>query len=542
MAGHFDVTTVAYFVDNGTEVLLRGRDWDEEEMPKQSSSTIGQYLKYGAETKCKGVLKVTKINPLSVRGDVVYPIGDVKKGKNVTIEYTSTYKTVRIDLIDVDAEANTKQETSPGTSKNPVLIDGNEDVPSQPALTPIAITAVATTADTPVEVPPPDAPTPEHLRALEQAASDTETRWREARIENSSNWKKSDAILNTVHHATVAYKKARDNPSQPNELMKNITEELKQAAFKAKDRWLSAKIYAKKRRRRLDGLFDAATAAREARDSGREELRVVTEHARNATTERGEVEEPVVNRRSRAREIASATQRGIDTRLSLYREYDQAAQESVQGAIDTLRQPPTPPQADTTLSLYRDLYHEYNRTAQESVQGATDTPRQPPIPPQAEATTSRSEERVRLLRARDQAERNQTFEQRLLGEGTPEGRAYDRFRQEQNIAIPRAETAEKFREQLARKPVKGEKSNKTSKTMAKCPYCDKLTSSRDRQALRRDIDDNSDSVCFSCPICYTERQSKMLYRCCGYVNASCLGCAQRCKFAEPDRHFEPWEM
>jgi hypothetical protein len=41
MAGHFDVTTVAYFVDNGTEVLLRGRDWDEEEMPKQSSSAIG---------------------------------------------------------------------------------------------------------------------------------------------------------------------------------------------------------------------------------------------------------------------------------------------------------------------------------------------------------------------------------------------------------------------------------------------------------------------------------------------------------------------
>jgi hypothetical protein len=228
--------------------------------------------------------------------------------------------------------------------------------------------------------------------------------------------------------------------------------------------------------------------------------------------------------------------------IRLYREYDQAAQESVQGAIDTLRQPPTPPQADTTLSLYRDLYHEYNRTAQESVQGATDTPRQPPIPPQAEATTSRSEERVILLRARDQAERNQTFEQRLLGEGTPEGRAYDRFRQEQNIAIPRAEAAEKFREQLARKPVKGEKSNKTSKTMAKCPYCEKLTPTQDKQALRRDIDDNSASVRFKCPICYDELQRKMLYRCCGYVNASCLGCAQRCKFAEPDRHFEPWEM
>ena len=60
MAGHFDVITVVNFVDNGTEVLLRGRDWDEEEMPKQSSSAIGEYLKYGAETKRKGVLKVTK--------------------------------------------------------------------------------------------------------------------------------------------------------------------------------------------------------------------------------------------------------------------------------------------------------------------------------------------------------------------------------------------------------------------------------------------------------------------------------------------------
>jgi hypothetical protein len=511
MAGHFDVITVVNFVDNGTEVLLRGIEWDEEEMPKQSSSAIGEYLKYGAETKCKGVLKVTKINPLSVRGDVVYPIGDVKKGKNVTIEYTSTYKTVRTDFTDVDAEATPKQVILPGTKKNPVLIDNNDDEPPQPALTTttIATTTLKTTADPSDTVPLPDETRSEQLRALEQAAYDTETRWRAARTENRSNWIKSDALLNTAHHATVAAKKARDFSSQPNELMRNRIKELKQAALKAKDIYLSSRNYSRIRRRRLDGLLELATAAQDALESGRDEIRVVREHAdyaaRNARAERGEAEEPVVNRRSRAREIASATHRGIDNRLRLYRECDQAAQESVQGAIDTLRQPPTPPHPEDIIN--------------------------------------RSVEQTRLERARDQAERNQTHEQRISNVGSPEGREYDRFVQEQNnYATSRAEAAEKFRKHVARKPVQGERSNKKSKTMAKCPYCDKLTSSRDRQALRRDIDDNSDSVCFSCPICYTERQSKMLYRCCGYVNASCLGCAMRCKFAEPDRHFESWEM
>jgi hypothetical protein len=47
------------------------------------------------------------------------------------------------------------------------------------------------------------------------------------------------------------------------------------------------------------------------------------------------------DRRSRAREIATATQRGIDNRLRLYR---QAAQESIQGANENDRQTTTPSQ------------------------------------------------------------------------------------------------------------------------------------------------------------------------------------------------------
>jgi hypothetical protein len=50
------------------------------------------------------------------------------------------------------------------------------------------------------------------------------------------------------------------------------------------------------------------------------------------------------DRRSRAREIATATQRGIDNRLRLYRERDQAAQESIQGANENDRQTTTPSQ------------------------------------------------------------------------------------------------------------------------------------------------------------------------------------------------------
>jgi hypothetical protein len=133
----------------------------------------------------------------------------------LTINYIQK---VRIDLIDVDAEATAKQVIRPGTMKNPVLIDGNgnEDEPPQPTLTTTATTAVATTADTPVAVPPPDAPISEHLQALEQEAYVTEARWTEARTENRSNWLTSDALLNTAHHATIAAKNARDNPSQPN--------------------------------------------------------------------------------------------------------------------------------------------------------------------------------------------------------------------------------------------------------------------------------------------------------------------------------------
>ena len=34
MAGHFDVTPVVDFVDNGVHIALRGMEWIEAEMPK----------------------------------------------------------------------------------------------------------------------------------------------------------------------------------------------------------------------------------------------------------------------------------------------------------------------------------------------------------------------------------------------------------------------------------------------------------------------------------------------------------------------------
>jgi hypothetical protein len=598
MAGHFDVTTVVNFVDNGTEVLLRGRDWNEEEMPKQSSSTIGEYLKYGAETKRKGVLKVTKTNPLSVRGDVVYPIGDVKKGRNVTIEYTSTYKTVRIDLIDVDAEATPKQAILPGTMKNPVLIDGNEEEPPQPALTPIATTAAATTADTPVAVPPPDAPISEHLRALEQEAFVTEARWTEARIENRSSWLATDALLNTAYNASEALataseeaRSARANTSQPNAQMPDDLQDLEQATSEAEGNWISSRHDSRLGWHKTDGLMDTAWKAYESLYYERDEIRVASENvedaARIARSERGEAEESVADRRSRAREIATATQRGIDTRLRLYRESDQAAQEIMHGANENDRQTTTPPQRNAENNganigdvfglsgpasrdmalLHRQeregkpdgaselseavqnddrypnarkvaaviqrrvenssrLRRERDQAAQESIRRANDNLRQSTTPPQAEATTGRSEERARLGQARDQAQRNQTYEQRLLGKGTPEGRAYDRFVQEQNniYSTSRAEAAAKFRRHVARKKVKGKECyNKKFMNMAKCPWCEKYASPRDKKALRRDIDNNSDSVLCYHPI----HMPDLLYRCCGYVNASCLGCAMR---------------
>jgi hypothetical protein len=78
------------------------------------------------------------------------------------------------------------------------------------------------------------------------------------------------------------------------------------------------------------------------------------------------------------------------------------------------------------------LRRERDQAAQESIQRANDTLRQPTIPPQAEPTTDRAEEQARLVRARDQARENQTYEQRILRVITPEEIAYDRFVQEPN--------------------------------------------------------------------------------------------------------------
>jgi hypothetical protein len=52
------------------------------------------------------------------------------------------------------------------------------------------------------------------------------------------------------------------------------------------------------------------------------------------------------------------------------------------------------------------LSHERDQAAQESIRRANNTLRQSTTPPQAEATTDRAEERARLERARDQAVEN----------------------------------------------------------------------------------------------------------------------------------------
>jgi len=152
MAGHFDVTPVVDFEDNGIHIALRGMDWIEAEMPKQSTSAMGEYLKYGAETERKGVLKITNINPQSVEGDVVYPVGNVHIGENVVVNYTSTYKTVRVNLIVIDEELPSQQAVSPGTKKNPVCIDLDEEIPPEPVPTIAVTAAVGTTAANPVQI------------------------------------------------------------------------------------------------------------------------------------------------------------------------------------------------------------------------------------------------------------------------------------------------------------------------------------------------------------------------------------------------------
>ncbi|MGK3738904.1 MAG: hypothetical protein ACI8RD_007733, partial [Bacillariaceae sp.] len=43
------------------------------------------------------VLKITKINTLSVRGEVLYAVDNEEPGTNVKAEFTSAYKTEIID-------------------------------------------------------------------------------------------------------------------------------------------------------------------------------------------------------------------------------------------------------------------------------------------------------------------------------------------------------------------------------------------------------------------------------------------------------------
>jgi hypothetical protein len=171
-------------------------------MPKQTSSALGEYLKYGAETKRKGFLKITKINPLSVRGDVVYPVGEAQQGDNVLIDYTCTYKTELVDLIVIDSEAPSQIAISSGSKEKPVLTDIDEQVPSQPVPTVTAMPAVTTPAEIAATVPQPDEPISERLQELKQATFDTEERWTETRNETRISWLATDALMDAAYMAS----------------------------------------------------------------------------------------------------------------------------------------------------------------------------------------------------------------------------------------------------------------------------------------------------------------------------------------------------
>jgi hypothetical protein len=163
------------------------------------------------------------------------------------------------------------------------------------------------------------------------------------------------AIAHKASEALKAARKeariARENPSQLNGPIPDRLQELEQASTEAEGNWTSSRHGSRLGWYETDGLMDTAWAAYKALDYARSEIQADRENAdyaaRNARAEQGEAEESVADRRSRAREIAAATQRGIDNRLRLCRERAQAAQESIQSAKDDIRQTTTPAQRNT---------------------------------------------------------------------------------------------------------------------------------------------------------------------------------------------------
>ena len=404
---------------------------------------------------------------------------------------------------------------SPGTKKNPVCIDLDEEgtTPENPVLIDIDDEAGANLAETAATVPQPDesiseqrqaleqttVPQPdesisEQLQALEQNAFDTDARWEEARSENQISWLATEALMNIAHQASEALKAAREeariareNPSEQNGPVPPVLQELEQASNITEANWSSSRDRSRRGWYATDGLMDTAFAAYARLDYARTEIQAEREDAdrdaRNARAERGEAEESVADRRSRAREIAAATQRGIDNRLRVYHDERARAGHTTTPAYNGAN-------GDDFFGMEgpasRDMALLFRQNREGRQNGASEL---------SEAVRVRSGEdtqRRTILQAQ--------------GEGDPHV--------ERDEAI-----------------------DETSGEKKQCPYCKTNIDENDNDALSVDGVKPDDPVWGECPICH-ENRPKMLYKCCSKKQYSCLSCAKKVGFLPPKNYDE----
>jgi hypothetical protein len=427
---------------------------------------------------------------------------------NKTTEITKQHTKKGIDIttmtrnIDVD---------SPGTKENPVCIDLDEEgtTPENPVLIDIDEEAGANRAETAATVPQPDesiseqrqaleqttVPQPdesisEQLQALEQTAFDTDARWEEARSENQISWLATEALMNIAQQASEALKAAREeariareNPSEQNGPVPPVLQELEQASNVTEANWSSSRDRSRRGWYATDGLMDTAFAAYARLDYARTEIRVDREDAdrdaRNARAERGEAEESVADRRSRAREIAAATQRGINNRLRVYEDERARTGHTTTPAYNGAN-------GDDFFGMEgpasRDMALLFRQNREGRQNGASEL---------SEAVRVRSGEdtqRRTILQAQ--------------GEGDPHV--------ERDEAI-----------------------DETSGKKKQCPFCNTAIDENDNEALVVDkVKPDDPPVWDECPICH-EIRPKMLYKCCDKKQYSCLSCAKKVGFLPP---------
>ena len=379
---------------------------------------------------------------------------------------------------------------SPGTKENPVCIDLDEEgtTPENPVLIDIDDEAGANLAETAATVPQPDESISEQLQALEQNAFDTDARWEEARSENQISWLATEALMNIAHQASEALKAAREeariareNPSEQNGPVPPVLQELEQASNVTEANWSSSRDRSRRGWYATDGLMDTAFAAYARLDYARTEIQVEREHAdrdaRNARAERGEAEESVADRRSRAREIAAATQRGIDNRLRVYHDERARAGHTTTPAYNGAN-------GDDFFGMEgpasRDMALLFRQEREGRENGASEL---------SEAVRSREDtQRRTILQAQ--------------GEGDPH--------------IERDEAIDE-----------------TSGKKKQCPFCNTAIDENDNEALVVDkVKPDDPPVWDECPICH-EIRPKMIYKCCDKKQYSCLSCAKKVGFLPP---------